>query len=66
MWSEQGSAENCHLHYKCVIMVAWCFDVHVEKNQTTSSVLKDTGTKFEPHVTFAMLNYFSTNQYGEP
>ena len=28
--------------------------------------LKDTGTKFEPHFSIVMLNYFRTNQYGEP
>ena len=76
MWSEQGSAEYCHLHYKCVITY---FDHHVEKKNlldlvhitihlqlTTSAVPKDTGTEFEPHFTFAMLNYFSANQYEEP
>ena len=27
---------------------------------------KDTGTKFAPHFSFVMLNYFRTNQYEEP
>ena len=27
---------------------------------------KDTGTKFEPHFSFVMLNYFRTNKYEEP
>ena len=35
MWSEQGSAENCHLHYKCVITVESYFDYHVKKKKQT-------------------------------
>ena len=29
-------------------------------------LVKGTGTKFEPHFSFDMLNYFRTNQYEEP
>ena len=32
----------------------------------TSNTLKDTKTKFKPHFSFALLNYFRTNQYDEP
>ena len=31
-----------------------------------NDVFKDTGTKFEPHFSFVMLNYFRTNRYEEP
>ena len=61
-----------------LILIGQCQTIHIERNLSfdrfwTCSVLpdhwrsvKDTGTKYEPHFSFVMLNYFRTNQYEEP
>ena len=39
---------------------------HRQHNIYFKLSFKDTGTEFEPHFSFVMLNYFRANQYEEP